>query len=153
MKFKKCDHQVEDAPPTAIRSALMRSVKGRNTGPEVKVRKALHSLGFRFRLHRRDLPGRPDIVLPRHRLAIFVHGCFWHRHPGCKMTTTPKTRRAFWEEKFATNILRDQRNIVDLEKLGWRVATIWECETRSPERLKYALVSSLAIEPGEDSRG
>lgn len=151
MKFGNHDQEIDEAPPTAFRSTLMAKVKGRNTSPEMKVRRALHSLGFRFRLHRKDLPGRPDIVLPRHRLVIFVHGCFWHRHPGCKMTTTPKTRRAFWEEKFATNVLRDQRNIDDLEKLGWRVATIWECETRKAESLRSALANLIDIEHREHS--
>lgn len=145
MKLGEHNHEIIDALPSAVRSALMGKVKGRNTWPEVKVRRALHSSGFRFRLHRKDLPGRPDIVLPRHQLVIFVHGCFWHRHAGCKMTTTPKTRHAFWEEKFAANVLRDRRNIDDLRKLGWRVATIWECEIRKPETLWSTLAGILPI--------
>lgn len=152
MKLEERDHEIVDAPPTVFRSALMGKVKGRNTRPEVKVRRAIHSSGFRFRLHRKDLPGRPDIVLPRHQLVIFVHGCFWHRHAGCKMTTTPKTRRAFWEEKFAANVLRDQRNIDDLKKLGWRVATIWECEVLKPEKLRSALAGFLTIKNDNSDR-
>lgn len=108
------------------------------------MRRTLHALGGRFRLHRADLPGRPDIVLPRHRLAIFVHGCFWHRHPGCRLSSTPKTRVAFWNEKFAANIARDARNAEALEAAGWRVATIWECETREIEALARSL--SVLIE-------
>ena len=94
------------------------------------VRRVLHGAGYRFRLHRRDLPGSPDVVLPRHRLAVFVHGCFWHRHTGCPRTTTPKTRAAFWASKFAANIARDERATAELGRLGWRVHVVWECETR-----------------------
>jgi DNA mismatch endonuclease, patch repair protein len=122
----------------------MASVKGRDTKPEIKVRKALHALGARFRLHRRDLPGRPDIVLPRHRLVIFVHGCFWHRHSGCRLASDPKTRVPFWTAKFDANVARDRRNVDDLSKLGWHVATIWECETRDVDRMSAELTSLIA---------
>jgi DNA mismatch endonuclease (patch repair protein) len=125
------------------RSALMARIGGKNTKPEIAVRKLLHSLGGRFRLHRKDLPGRPDVVLPGRRLAIFVHGCFWHRHDGCKMCSTPKTRRQFWTEKFLANIARDRRNVEALEAAGWRVAIIWECETRKANSLKDKLVKLL----------
>lgn len=135
-----------DPPPDPARSALMAKIRGKNTRPEIVVRKALHALGKRFRLHRRDLPGRPDIVLPRHRLAIFVHGCFWHRHPGCRLASTPKTRVAFWTDKFAANVARDRRNVERLEGLGWRVATVWECETRDADRLAATLESFVAPE-------
>lgn len=131
--------KVDDPPVTAARSALMARVRGKNTRPEMIVRRTLHAMGERFRLHRADLPGRPDIVLPRHRLAIFVHGCFWHRHPGCRLSSTPKTRVVFWEDKFATNVARDARNAEALHTMGWRVATVWECETRNPEALAKAL--------------
>ncbi|MDB5683491.1 MAG: very short patch repair endonuclease, partial [Sphingomonas bacterium] len=90
------------------------------------VRRALHALGFRFRLHRADLPGRPDIVLPKHKTAIFVHGCFWHRHPDCPKASTPRTRVDFWRHKFVTNVARDRRNVQALEDAGWRVLTVWE---------------------------
>lgn len=105
----------------------MRSIRGRDTKPELALRKYLHSLGFRFRLHRKDLPGSPDLVLPRYKLAIFVHGCFWHRHKGCFYATTPHTRQAFWEEKFLGNVRRDNKAYMDLEHLGWRVLVVWEC--------------------------
>lgn len=112
----------------AHRSWNMSRIRGRNTGPEIRLRSLLHRAGFRFRLHVRDLPGRPDIVLPRYRTAIFVHGCFWHRHPGCRNSTMPSTRRDFWKEKFEENVRRDERNRHALEDAGWSVAVVWECE-------------------------
>ncbi len=117
------------APIDAARSALMRRVGGKNTTPERAVRRAAHSLGYRFRVHRRDLPGTPDLTFPRLRKVIFVHGCFWHRHEGCVRTTTPKTRAGYWCEKFEHNIERDRRNIATLSALGWDVLVVWECET------------------------
>ena len=131
----------EEPAPTSARSALMAKVRSVNTKPELAVRRALHAAGRRFLLHRRDLPGCPDIVLPRHRLAIFVHGCFWHRHPNCRHASTPKTRAAYWGDKFATNIARDRLNEARLKELGWTVATIWECETRNPSRLNDLLAA------------
>lgn len=117
------------------RSWNMSRIRGGDTKPEKIVRSTLHRMGYRFRLHRRDLPGTPDIVLPRHRTVIFVHGCFWHRHPRCKYAYTPKSRQAFWEEKFAANVVRDQRTQRRLRRMGWRVIVVWECEARKPERL------------------
>jgi DNA mismatch endonuclease (patch repair protein) len=111
------------------RSANMGRIKGRDTGPERIVRKALHALGYRFRLNRRDLPGTPDIVLPRLKTAIFVHGCFWHRHEGCKYCYSPKTNADFWNRKFINNLHRDKRAHDDLERMDWKVIVIWECET------------------------
>lgn len=111
------------------RSWLMSRVRGKNTTPELVVRRTAHSLGYRFRLHRRDLPGTPDLVFVRKRAVIFVHGCFWHRHKGCSKTTTPKSRVEFWKNKFNANVRRDLRTRTDLETAGWRVLTIWECET------------------------
>lgn len=102
-------------------------------------------MGYRFRLHRKDLPGKPDIVLPKHRTAVFVHGCYWHRHPGCKYAYTPKSRIEFWSAKFVENLERDRRNREELEQLGWKVVVIWECETRQPElflRRLQALIGS-----------
>lgn len=116
-----------DTVDKITRSKIMGSVRQRNTGPEVLLRKALHRLGFRYRLNDKKLPGSPDIVLSRYRAVIFVHGCFWHRH-GCKKTTTPSTRKKFWEAKFRANINRDSQNIKDLKKTGWKVVVIWECE-------------------------
>lgn len=110
------------------RSWNMSRIQGRNTGPEIRLRSLLHRAGFRFRLHVRDLPGRPDIVLPRYRTAIFVHGCFWHRHPGCRNSTMPSARRDFWKKKFEENVKRDDRNRHALEDAGWSVAVVWECE-------------------------
>jgi DNA mismatch endonuclease (patch repair protein) len=112
----------------AERSALMARIRGRDTGPEWVVRRFLHKHGFRFRLHPRHLPGRPDIILPKLRTAIFVHGCFWHRHAGCIKTTMPSTRRAFWEAKFRENVERDRRKVMELSAQGWRTMTVWECE-------------------------
>lgn len=117
------------------RSALMSRIRSSGTSPELAVRKMLHARGLRFRLHRKDLPGRPDIVLPKYRTAIFVHGCFWHQHPECRLASKPKTRTDYWEPKLAGNVERDARNVRALELLGWRVETIWECETRQPEAL------------------
>lgn len=118
-----------DPPVHPDRSRLMRSVRQKNSAPEIRVRSALHRAGYRFRLHRRDLPGSPDIVLPRHRIAIFVHGCFWHRHAGCKRATEPKTRVAFWSEKFRHNVERDARAWMALQDRGWIPVVVWECET------------------------
>lgn len=112
------------------RSEMMSGIKGRNTRPEMQVRAYLHGAGFRFRLHRKDLPGSPDIVLPKHRVVIFVHGCFWHRHAGCRYATTPTTRQEFWQTKFASNVERDGRKQASLLEAGWRVATVWECGLR-----------------------
>ncbi|MDR2573998.1 MAG: DNA mismatch endonuclease Vsr [Desulfovibrio sp.] len=108
------------------RTRNMRNIRGKNTKPELLLRHALHALGLRYRLHQRDLRGCPDIVFPKYRAVIFVHGCFWHRH-GCSATTTPATRRDFWEKKFAENAERDHRNIEGLIRSGWRVLIVWEC--------------------------
>ena len=116
---------------TEQRSRNMSAIKSKNTKPEIAVRKLLHSMGYRFRLHRKDLPGSPDIVLPKYKTVIFVHGCFWHRHENCKYATTPKTRPAFWESKFNENIRRDRTNHNNLIKLGWKVLVIWECDLKS----------------------
>jgi DNA mismatch endonuclease (patch repair protein) len=109
------------------RSRNMAAIRGKNTVPEVTVRRFLHAQGFRFRLHHKDLPGKPDIVLPKYRTAIFVHGCFWHLH-GCKNTVIPKTRTEWWLAKLEGNRTRDEKNSQRLKQLGWRVITIWECE-------------------------
>jgi DNA mismatch endonuclease (patch repair protein) len=121
------------------RSWNMGQIKGRNTIPEVVVRSMLHRSGFRFSLHRKDLPGKPDIVLPKRQTVIFVHGCFWHRHQGCKQCYMPKSNIDFWQTKFGKNVERDRRNVLALRKAGWRVLVIWECELADRERLQRKL--------------
>lgn len=120
---------VVDAP---TRSRMMAGIGSRDTRPELVLRRALHAMGFRYRLHVKGLVGRPDIVLPKWRAAVFVHGCYWHRHEGCRFTTTPSTRPDFWRAKFVANVERDRRTVQALMALGWRVAIIWECALRKP---------------------
>ena len=112
------------------RSWNMSRIRSRNTTPERTVRSILHRLGYRFRLQSQVLPGRPDVVLTRYKTVVFVHGCFWHRHPGCSFAYTPKSRKEFWARKFSSNIARDLRVIRTLQTLGWRVLVVWECELR-----------------------
>ncbi len=121
----------------------MARVRSQDTKPEMIVRRLAHALGYRFRLHRRDLPGSPDLIFPSRRKVVFVHGCFWHRHSGCRLTTTPKTRTEFWVSKFARNIERDAEVERQLRVQGWDVLTVWECETRKPDRLAETLGSFL----------
>lgn len=123
----------------ARRSWLMSRVGGKNTTPEIVVRKIAYSLGLRFSLHRKDLPGKPDVVFPKWKTAIFVHGCFWHRHGGCSKASNPKTRKKYWQEKFEANVQRDRRSVRQLRKQGWSVLTVWECETKKVERLSNRL--------------
>lgn len=118
------------------RRALMTRFRGKDTKPEILVRRALHAAGRRFRLHAKDLPGKPDIVLPRDRTVVFVHGCFWHAHEGCAVARVPRSQPDYWRAKFDANRARDRRNAEELERLGWRVVTIWECEARSPSLAK-----------------
>ena len=117
----------------------MRNIKGKDTKPEMILRRALHARGLRFRLHRRDLPGCPDLVFPKYRVALFVHGCFWHRH-GCRYTTTPATRKDFWEQKFSDNVARDRKNLDKLQKAGWRVYIVWECQLKGKEKKNIDVV-------------
>jgi DNA mismatch endonuclease (patch repair protein) len=121
------------------RSANMSKIRGRDTAPEVRVRRIAHRMGLRFRLHRKDLPGRPDLVFPKHRLVVFVHGCFWHRHPGCSRASTPSTRVEFWQAKFAVNVERDARQIAALAADGWRVLVLWECGLKDDAVIEGAL--------------
>lgn len=125
----------------------MARIRGKNTSPELKVRRIAHGLGLRFRLHRRDFPGKPDMLMPRHRLAVFVHGCFWHRHEGCARATIPKTRTEFWMKKLACNVERDAIQQGELRALGWKVLTIWQCELRDPS----AVAARLIVSAGEKS--
>jgi len=123
------------------RSQNMSRIQSKNTRPEKRVRSALHKMGYRFRIHRKDLPGSPDIVLPKFETVILVHGCYWHRHEGCSNATTPKTNKAFWQEKFQNNIDRDLKNTDKLKGLGWNVKVIWECETIDQAALERKLQS------------
>ena len=124
---------------TEQRSRNMSAIKSKNTKPEIAVRKLLHSMGYRFRLHRKDLPGSPDIVLPKYKTVIFVHGCFWHRHENCKYASTPKTRREFWENKFKSNVKRDKEIQEKIKNLDWRSVVIWECEIKNKISLERKL--------------
>jgi len=119
----------------------MSHIKGKNTKPELAVRSILHRHGYRFRLHRKDLPGNPDIVLPKHKTVIFVHGCYWHRHGGCRFAYTPKSRVEFWTKKFKENVKRDRKNLAALEGLGWKISVIWECELRNIYFLKEKIIN------------
>ena len=130
----------------------MARIGPRNTVPELVVRRTAHRLGFRFRLHRKDLPGTPDLVFARYGLALYVHGCFWHRHEGCSNCTMPKTRPEFWISKFNSNVARDRRNLVAMDTLGWRTLVIWECETEDPALLERLLVRSLSDRTGGCAR-
>lgn len=125
------------------RSWNMGRISGKDTGPELVVRRVLHRLGFRFRLHRKDLPGRPDIVLPGRATVVFVHGCFWHRHRNCRFAYTPKSRLEFWTAKFESNVERDRRNQRALRAAGWKVLTVWECQTVKEDSLRARLLKKL----------
>lgn len=122
------------------RSANMARIRSSGTQPEIAVRRAVHAAGLRFRLNRRDLPGTPDLVLPKCRIAVFVHGCFWHRHEGCKNSTTPKSRVEFWKAKFEENLRRDQRVSDELSHVGWAHFVVWECETKQKIRLSSRIL-------------
>lgn len=128
------------------RSEIMARVKGRDTQPEILVRSTVHNLGYRFRLYRHDLPGNPDITLPKHRTVIFVHGCFWHGHKRCFRAARPTTNIAFWRKKLDSNIVRDRRNVRQLRKDGWRVLVVWQCQTKKLEALEKKLFKFLKKE-------
>jgi DNA mismatch endonuclease (patch repair protein) len=128
-----------------IRSATMSRIRSRDTAPEILVRKKLHALGLRFRLHRKDLPGSPDIVLPGRRVAVFVNGCFWHQHPGCRRASRPKTRQDYWGPKLARNVARDTAALAALQAAGWTTLVIWECEARDPAKLEPQLDRMLVV--------
>ncbi len=128
---------------SASRSKNMSAIKSKNTKPEVEVRKLLHSMGFRFRLHKKDLPGSPDIVLPKYKTLIYVHGCFWHRHQNCKYASNPKTRVEFWNKKFKDNIERDIKVRKELENLEWNYLIIWECQIKNKTYLQEKLRTFL----------
>lgn len=122
----------------------MASVHSEDTSPEMAVRRIVHALGYRYRLHVPDLPGRPDLVFPARRKVVFVHGCFWHRHNGCRYASAPKTNRKFWESKFSANVARDHRARRELKRLEWTVFTVWQCELKNPDRLTERLNDFLS---------
>lgn len=132
-----------DRVDQAHRSRIMQSVRTKDTGPEVEVRSILHRMGYRFRLHRNDLPGKPDIVLPRRRVVVFVHGCFWHWH-GCPKGQVPKSRHEYWVPKLHANRVRDRCNVLALEEAGWRVEIVWQCELKDRAALAARLGEALS---------
>ncbi|PKO41876.1 MAG: very short patch repair endonuclease [Betaproteobacteria bacterium HGW-Betaproteobacteria-4] len=132
-----------DHVSTARRSEIMASIHSVDTVPELTLRRMLHRLGYRYRIHVKNLPGSPDLVFPGRKKIIFVHGCFWHRHKGCSYTSIPKTRTEFWVNKFEANVKRDRRNQKQLKEMGWRVKIVWECELKHPEKLVKKMVRFL----------
>lgn len=134
------------------RSRMMAGIRGKNTRPELVLRQALHARGFRFRLHPKNVPGRPDLVLAKHRAVVFVHGCFWHRHEGCRYVTTPSTRPEFWKAKFEANVLRDRAVQTTLMDAGWRVATVWECALRKQDQVAASVDALSAWLNSNDQR-
>ncbi len=135
-----------DTVDAATRSRIMRAVPRSNTAPELRLRQVLHRLGLRYRLHVRSLPGSPDIVFPGPRVAVFVHGCYWHRHEGCRLATTPKSNAGFWQTKFLDNVARDRRAVEQLEADGWVVVLAWQCEVQSTPDLIAERVHSTVLE-------
>lgn len=143
------------------RSRMMSGIRGKDTRPELLLRRALHARGFRYRLHPKTMNGRPDMVLTKHRVAVFVHGCFWHRHEGCRFASTPATRAEFWAAKFAANIRRDQKVVATLSENGWRIAIVWECALKKQANVDltveqladWILEGGSFIEIGEKDAG
>jgi DNA mismatch endonuclease (patch repair protein) len=135
---------VVDHVDAAKRSLIMASVHSKNTKPEMVVRKMVYQLGYRYRLYSDKLPGRPDLAFAGKRKAVFVHGCFWHRHPDCRYATSPKTRVEFWKSKFQANVARDELTRRKLEQMGWKVLTVWQCELKDPDKLAERLNEFLA---------
>src|SRR5690606_21714946 len=135
-----------DVVDPATRSRMMSGIREKNTKPEILVRKYLHSRGLRFRLHVKDLPGKPDLVFPKYRTVVFVHGCFWHHHADCKYATIPSNRADFWKNKLSENVVRDQYQVAALTGLGWRVLVIWECELHEYTSRMDSLYSEITGE-------
>lgn len=140
-----------DVVDAQTRSRMMSGIRGRNTRPELALRRALHRLGLRYRIHVRSLSGNPDLVFPRFNAALFVHGCFWHQHRGCRYATTPATRRDFWQQKFRQNEERDQKVKRDLHENGWRIGTIWECALKQGGEQQVAAQVAAWLESAEPS--
>lgn len=132
-----------DVVDKATRSRMMAGIQGKNTKPELQVRKYLHGRGLRYKLHVKELPGKPDLVFPKLKAVVFVHGCFWHQHDGCKYATTPSSRKGFWENKLSENVKRDAYQIAALDGLGWRVFVVWECELRDGTARLDSLYSEI----------
>lgn len=132
-----------DIVDPATRSRMMSGIQGKNTKPELLVRKYLHNRGLRYRLHVKNLPGKPDIVLPKYRTIVFIHGCFWHQHHNCKFATTPDNRSNFWANKLAQNVARDQYQVNALKESGWRILIVWECELRNGTSRLEALYNEI----------
>lgn len=130
-----------DTLTPAARSERMSRIRGADTKPELLLRKSLHAMGMRYRLHDTRLPGKPDLVFPRYKAVVLVHGCFWHRHHGCKVASNPKSNVEFWQRKFATNVARDAKNAQALADLGWTVIVVWECETNTPGKAQETAAS------------
>jgi DNA mismatch endonuclease, patch repair protein len=124
---------MSDVVDAVTRSRMMSGIRGKDTAPEMVVRRHLHGAGLRYRLHDRTLPGRPDLVLPRHNVVVFVHGCFWHQHDGCRYAVMPRQNRSFWERKLTANRERDEAAVETLESEGWRVYVVWECDLSSQQ--------------------
>ena len=143
MTNRSATQTMTDHLPPVKRSENMRAVKSKNTSPERRVRSVAHRLGLRFRLHRKDLPGSPDMLFPGRKAALFVHGCFWHRHEECPKATMPKTNMDYWNEKFRRNVERDRETRHKLEKDGWKVIVIWECETKNEDSIENFLRKNL----------
>ncbi|MCF7848531.1 MAG: very short patch repair endonuclease [Kiritimatiellales bacterium] len=129
----------------------MSKIRGKNTKPELFVRSLLHRAGYRFSLHRKELPGKPDIVLRKYKTVVFVHGCFWHRHKGCKTASMPKTNVEFWQQKFERNVSNDRKHKRDLKKLGWKVIVVWECELKNPDKVLDRLQKFLPTDYADDT--
>lgn len=140
-----------DIVDVTTRSRMMSGIRGKDTKPEMRIRRGLHKLGLRYRLHDPHLSGRPDLVFPKFRVALFMHGCYWHRHLGCKLCTYPAQNRAFWETKFAENVRRDRRQIEDLKKAGWRVFVVWECCLRQKDITNLLRSIETEIRAGGDA--
>ena len=144
-----------DTVTSEVRSRMMAGIRGKNTKPEIAIRSALHRRGFRFCLHRKSLPGKPDLVFPKHRAVILVHGCFWHGH-GCHLFKWPKTREGYWMEKISSNIARDRRQLLALTDTGWRVATVWECALKGRTRMPIETIAercAIWLESNENELG
>jgi DNA mismatch endonuclease (patch repair protein) len=134
-----------DTVDQVTRSKMMSRIRNKDTGPELVVRSLAHRLGYRFRLHRRDLPGSPDMVFPGRRKVVFVHGCYWHRHPGCRLAYVPKSNVEFWTQKFESNVIRDAKSLATLKEVGWDATIIWECEVADPDYVAACLFEHLGV--------